>query len=148
MGVMRAARRRGRTESGAELIELALVIPILLLVCAAIVDFGFLFRSWETVTNAAREGARVGSLPNYQAADVVTRVDLYMAAAGLPPPVTVVTDEVIVTGAGAMTVRAVRVSMTHDFVILSGFQNLFGAGFGAVDVAARAVMRTETQAGP
>ncbi len=145
---MRAARRRWRTESGAELIELALVIPILLLVCAAIVDFGFLFRSWETVTNAAREGARVGSLPSYQAADVVARVDLYMAAAGLPPPVTVVTDQTIVTGAGTMTVRAVRVSMPHDFFILRGFQAFFGPGLGTVDIAARAVMRTETQAGP
>ena len=28
-------------------------------------DFGFLFRNWEVVTNAAREGARVGVLPAY-----------------------------------------------------------------------------------
>ena len=146
---MRAARRRWRTESGSELIELALVIPILLLVCAAIVDFGFLFRSWETVTNAAREGARVGSLPNYQDNDVIDRVELYMAAAGIPQTVvTNVSAETLVTGAGTMTVRAVTVRMTHDFVILSGFQDFFGGGFGSVDVAARAVMRTESQAAP
>ncbi len=146
---MRAALRRWRrTESGAELIELALVIPILFMVCAAIIDFGLLFRSWETLTNAAREGARVGSLPTYQDADVIARVDLYMAAAGFPPPVTTVSNQVIVTGAGTMTVRAVRVSMTHDFFILSGFQAFFGPGLGTVDVAARAVMRTETQAAP
>ena len=146
---MRAALRRWRrTESGAELIELALVIPLLLMICAAIIDFGLLFRTWETVTNAAREGARVGSLPSYQNADVIDRVDLYMAAAGLPPPVTVVTNETIVTGAGTLQVRAVRVSMTHDFFILRGFQAFFGPGLGTVDVAASASMRTETQAAP
>ena len=32
-------------------------------------DFGFLFRNWEVVTNAAREGARVGVLPSYDCAD-------------------------------------------------------------------------------
>ncbi len=58
-------RRRGRREDGAELIELAIVLPILLLVVAAIIDFGFLFQRYEAVTNAAREGARIAVLPGY-----------------------------------------------------------------------------------
>ena len=136
---MRAARRRSRTEVGSELIELALVIPILLLVCAAIVDFGFLFRSWETVTNAAREGARVGSLPSYQDADVVDRVELYMAAAGITQiPVTNVSSQPLVTTAGTMTVRSVTVTMTHDFLILKGFAAFFGGNLGTVPLTARA----------
>ena len=53
------SRRRRRSDSGAELIELAIVLPILLIVVAGIVDFGFLFRRYEAITNAAREGARV-----------------------------------------------------------------------------------------
>ena len=143
---MRSARRRWRTDSGAELIELALAIPILLMVCAAIIDFGALFREWETVTNAAREGARVGSLPNYVDADVTDRVDLYMAAAGLPAPTTTVKSQVLVTTAGSMTVREVTVSLPHDFFILSGFQSFFGGSLGTVNVVSRATMRTETQA--
>ncbi len=144
---MRAALRRRRTESGAELIEFALVLPILLMICAAIIDFGFLFRSWETVTNAAREGARVGSLPSYQDADVVDRVELYMAAAGFTQtPVTAVSSAALVTAAGTMTVRSVTVTMTHDFLILKGFAAFFGGNFGTVPLTARAVMRTEAQA--
>ena len=61
---------RWRSEEGAEIIEFALVAPLLILLFAAIVDFGNMFRSFEAVTNAAREGARVGVLPAYQDADV------------------------------------------------------------------------------
>jgi Flp pilus assembly protein TadG len=43
-------------------VEFALVIPIFLLVLFAIVDFGMAFHAWITVTNSAREGARIGSV--------------------------------------------------------------------------------------
>ena len=52
-------------ERGAALVEFALVAPLLLVVIAGIVDFGFLFQRYEVLTNAAREGARLGSLPGY-----------------------------------------------------------------------------------
>ena len=42
--------------------EFALVLPIFLLVLFAIVDFGMAFHAWLTVTNSAREGARLGSV--------------------------------------------------------------------------------------
>jgi len=148
VALIRRVLRRCRSESGAELIELALVIPILLLVCAAIVDFGFLFRSWETAVNAAREGARVGSLPGYGDADVEARVDLYMAAAGIDSGdySTTVTDESLTAGTFTMAARSVTVTVTHNFFILGGIQTIFGGSLGSVDVAARAVMRTEAQA--
>ena len=77
-------RRRGwRDDRGAELIELALVLPLLLLVFAAIIDFGFLFQRFEVLTNAAREGARLGVLDGYVEADVDARVASYLNSAGL-----------------------------------------------------------------
>ena len=42
-----------------------------------------MFRALEAVTNAAREGARVGVLPGYDPPDVQARVDAYLAASGL-----------------------------------------------------------------
>lgn len=60
---MSSFTRRVRSERGAELIEFALVFPVLLLVVLGIVDFGFLFQRMEVVTNAAREGARIAVLP-------------------------------------------------------------------------------------
>ena len=80
---MKLPRRAWTDERGAELIEFAFALPILLLVVAGIVDFGILFQRYETVTNAAREGARIGILPDYSEADIQGRVNTYLAASGL-----------------------------------------------------------------
>ena len=81
--------RRLACEKGAELIEFALVFPLLLLVMFGIMDFGLLFQRYETVTNAAREGARIAVLPGYAQADVQARVTQYLAASGLTATPTV-----------------------------------------------------------
>jgi len=75
--------RQLRCDDGAELIEFALVFPLLLLVLFGIIDFGLLFQRYEAVTNAAREGARVAVLPGYAQADVEARATQYLVAAGL-----------------------------------------------------------------
>ena len=72
--VKKLLRRRVRSERGAELIEFALVLPILLLVFAGIVDFALMFQRFLTVSNAAREGARIAVLPGYDQTDVQNRV--------------------------------------------------------------------------
>ena len=59
-----------RSQAGAELVEFALVLPILLLVFGGIVDFGLLLQRQQVITNAAREGARLAVLPGYAIADV------------------------------------------------------------------------------
>ena len=62
-----------RSEYGAELVEMAIVTPILLLLVFGIVDFGFMFQRYVVLTNAAVEGARVATLPGYTAADAACR---------------------------------------------------------------------------
>jgi Flp pilus assembly protein TadG len=69
----RIIRRKGKEEGGQSLVEFALVLPIFLLVLFAIVDFGMAFHAWITVTNSAREGARLGSV-RAPAADIEQRV--------------------------------------------------------------------------
>ncbi len=54
--------RRKNGEKGQALAEFALLIPIFLILLFAIVDFGMGFYSWITVTNSAREGARLGAV--------------------------------------------------------------------------------------
>ena len=61
--MLRLIRRRKKNgEKGQALAEFALLVPIFLLLLFAIVDFGMGFHSWITVTNAAREGARLGAV--------------------------------------------------------------------------------------
>ena len=53
---------RRRRERGQSLVETAIVFPILLLLLAAVVDFGRAFDAYIVLTNAAREGARYGAI--------------------------------------------------------------------------------------
>jgi Flp pilus assembly protein TadG len=146
-GLMRLAR--WKSERGAELIEFALIVPILILVLAGIFDFGMMFRAYEVVTNAAREGARVGVLPGYGNTDVEDRVDAYMAVSGLTGPYTVAVANVpVATGAGTFTARAVTVNYTYQFAILGGVGALFGGGLGDISLSAQSVMRNEAAAAP
>jgi Flp pilus assembly protein TadG len=140
---------------------MAIVTPILLMIMAGIFDFGMLFRAWEVVTNAAREGARVGSLPNYSAEDIRLRVQEYMAVSGVAAScsvevdsctesvaachVCVQTDTVALTASTAST-RLVTVSTRQPLPSLSVIGTFFGGAFSSVNVASTSQMRTEVQA--
>ncbi len=52
--------RRMGAESGQDLVEYALVLPLFLLLMFSTIEFGFLFFQYTMVVNAAREGARTG----------------------------------------------------------------------------------------
>ena len=127
-------RRTGAGERGAELVEMAVVLPLLLFLIAGIVDFAFLFQSFEVVTNAAREGARIRVLPGYSDADAQDRVASYVAAAGLAgTPTTTVTPVTISPGGGGAPFAAVRVSVsyTHQYLFIGPMATLIGATFTA-----------------
>ena len=51
--------RAVRTERGIELLEFALVLPLLIVLLIGIFDFGAAFALRQKMTNAAREGARI-----------------------------------------------------------------------------------------
>ena len=165
-------RERFRSERGAELIELMLVTPLLLLMFAGIFDFAVLFRGWETVTNAAREGARMASLPAFMDEDdsIRQRVEQYMQASGLANACTLenidansmcpvdsntpgacsvcVKDQTIATpGGGSFSARSVTVMFNQQLPSLSGVAPLVGgSAFSNVAVGSTSLMRTESPA--
>ena len=49
-------------EKGQSLAEFVMVLPIFLILVFSIIDFGMGFHAWLTVTNSAREGARLGAV--------------------------------------------------------------------------------------
>ena len=57
-GADRRTERQARGERGANLVEAALCIPLLLLVLVGIVDLGGAFHTYIAVVAGAREGAR------------------------------------------------------------------------------------------
>ena len=50
-----------KSEKGASLVEVALVLPLLLTLAIGLAEIGFLVIDYVTVTNAARSGARTGA---------------------------------------------------------------------------------------
>jgi Flp pilus assembly protein TadG len=58
---VRSTRRESDVD-GAAAVEFAVILPLLLLIVAGIIEFGFMFNAQIGVTHAAREGARVAAI--------------------------------------------------------------------------------------
>jgi len=132
-------------EKGAELVEFALVLPLLLLIMFGIMDFGLLFQRYEVVTNAAREGARIAVLPAYGPGDVDARVKQYLVAAGLKstPTITPINQAMNVGGA-CVTLTGVTVGYPHQYLFIGNIIGFFGgSGFSTQTLTATATMRYE-----
>ena len=143
------SERGPRSERGSQLIEFALVLPLLLLVVLGIMDFGLLFQRYEAVTNAAREGARVAVLVGYPDSDVQFRAQQYLTDAGLTatPPTPVVFSNIVNIGGNCMQVKGVTVFYPNEYQFLGGIMAYFGGGsFGSKMISATARMRFEGQA--
>lgn len=141
-------KRRGplRCERGAQLVEFALVLPLLLLVVLAIADFGFLFHRYEVLTNAAREGARIAVLPGYADADVQSRVTAYLDAAGFPAAgrsAAVIDDVSLNVGGTTVPTKQVTVTYTYTFQFMLGIAGLLNTSYGTQQLSAVSQMRVE-----
>lgn len=69
---------RPRSDRGASAVEFALILPVFVLIIAAILDFGFLFAQQVQLNNAARDAARQAVVKNLSGvaitcSDVVTK---------------------------------------------------------------------------
>jgi Flp pilus assembly protein TadG len=150
MAEVSRSRTRWSDESGAELIEFALALPLLLLVGFGIIDFGRLFQRYEVITNAAREGARVAILPGYAQADVVARVEQYLAASGLTAPHAApsITVSPFAVGTLCTAVTSVTVTYPQTFSMVAGIAGYFGANglTNRSELTATAAMRNELPA--
>ncbi len=109
--LIRARRKNG--EKGQALVEFALLVPIFLLLLFAIVDFGMGFYSWITVTNSAREGARLGAVLATQQ-QIVDRV---YQTADLPNEATQMT--VTVTNAQGQPGQSVVVKVDYKYDLIT-----------------------------
>jgi Flp pilus assembly protein TadG len=150
---MRQMLRRWRSDEAAQLVEFALVLPLLLLVMLGIAEFGFIFQRYEVLTNAAREGARIAVLPGYTTADVQARVASYVTAGRVPTtagnPAVLVETIAIPVGGGlpALAARRVTVSYTYTYTFVPGIAAMLGSTYSTVLLRAVSEMRSEIVAG-
>ena len=135
--------RDGTRDRGAVAVEFALLLPVLLLIVFGIIDFGRALNAQITLTQAAREGARLAALGD-TTAQVQSRATA--AATGLSN-VTVTVVQACAPGAAAQGLDAeVQASYSFSFVTpIGAIMSMFGSTLAALpQLTAQGVMPCET----
>lgn len=135
------AANRFRPEGGQDIIEYALILPFLLLLTFSIIDGGWLIFRYNTVANAAREGARAGIIPVSTGCDQACVSARVIAAAnamttGLDPARLTIPAPVF-TGA------TVQVTVNYDADLLTGMVIQALGGTNSIRLSAIATMQRE-----
>jgi len=143
--------RRLKSERGTAILETALTLPLVLLVSVSVFEFGRAYQTWQVLTNAAREGARVAVLPGTVTDDVDARVRQYLTSGALSNPdsagVSVAAGTVDIGGGGTGAANTiVTVTYPFSFIVLQPVARLVVTGStvgSAITLTARAEMRNE-----
>jgi Flp pilus assembly protein TadG len=136
----RRPTRNGPRDRGATAVEFALLLPVLLLLIFGLIDFGRALNAQITLTQAAREGARLAALGE---SNVVSGTQA--AATGLAPVGVTVTSCPV--GAGPGVDGKVQATYTYSLITpINAIASMFGgSGYGStITLTATGVMPCET----
>lgn len=144
------ALRRGAQE-GQAIAEMAIVMPILLILVFGIIEMSNAWRTHQVVTNLTREGARTAILPTTDATSDVTSVILGgLSAQGMSAPDTIIVKcngaDGVCNGTGQEAL--VRIEYPFSFRLLGPIVTwACGSGcassFGTITIGSTTVMRRE-----
>lgn len=133
----RTAKRHQRR--GAAVVEFALVIPVMLVFTFGMIELSRMSMVKESLTQASREGARVGVRPTATAAAVRARVAEELEILGLTTAQVTITPDVL---SEAMPGDNVRVEVSIPLSDASWVPNYFE--FGSSTIQSETVMRRES----
>ena len=136
-------------ERGAALVELAIVLPFLILLLMGIIELGLLFYNQQVLTNASREGARSGiarfdenSDDTFNKSDIDTVVVSYcqdrLITFGTVPPPTIVLSPPLV---GMNPGDPLTVTVSYDYTFFVPKILKLGTG---MELTAETVMSMES----
>lgn len=108
--------RRG--ERGAAAVEMALILPVLLLLVGGIIDMGRAFMTQILLTNAAREGTRAAVVMTTGTPGPAIRARAVAAATGTASPTATVVPANGCVGATSTTQVTVTVTANFDWTFL------------------------------
>ena len=139
--------KRLKNERGAALLETAITLPLVLLVTVSIFEFGRAYQTWQVMTNAAREGARISIIAGNTDTQVSDAVRTYMKNGQLPAYAAATVSINRNVPFGATTASTVSVSYPFQFTVLNPVMRLVNksatAGKGTTNMVASASMRNE-----
>lgn len=130
-----------KMESGQELVEFALILPLLVLILLGIFEFGIAGFTYNTVANAAREVARYGVIhPNQSEIDLYIDENLPRWTIGMHADDIEVISEV---KRGAIQ-GTVHITMTYQHHLISGPLLEMLGGKSVLKLRTTSTMYTET----
>jgi Flp pilus assembly protein TadG len=136
--------KRLKLQTGANLLEFALVTPLLLVLVFGVADMSLALFNKAVITNASREGARAGmvfKVPRLTNTEIGTVVDNYcstfLVTFGNSTPTTTISRTG--TGQNSGDMLTVTVTFTYDYAVLSRLI----PGLGNLPLRATTVMRME-----
>ena len=132
-------RHHQRTRRGASTVEFALVVPVMLIFTFGVIEISRISMFKESITQATREGARVGIKPTASASEVVQRVEEELAIMGISDAI--ITIEPSTLGA-AQADDSVKVHVSVPVNSASWVGNFFN--FGETNIEAATKMRRES----
>lgn len=131
------------------MLEMVITVPVMLLLLFGIAELGILLSRWQTLSNAVREGARLGVVFRDPAtcnaaiveSSVQTTVADYADAVGM----TLSTIDVIGECDASGTPLTVTGTFPYTFQVLPNIQLLFGSGSlaSSFDLQVSSTMRNE-----
>ena len=140
-------------ERGAALVELAMVLPLLLLILVGIIELGLLFYNQQVLTNASREGARSGIArfdvnkdDIFDKDDIIDNIDNYLFLEPTPDDDRLITFDPVLTvkteveGEEGSYAEDLTVTVTYDYTFL--VPELLGFG-PSMQLTAETVMKME-----
>jgi Flp pilus assembly protein TadG len=141
---MTTVRRFRKSSQGQALVEFALVMPLLLILIISVFEFGRAWNLHQTITDAAREGARKAVVADASVTQdsVTVAVRDRIAASGFDPAsATVTLPDGFHAGTGQVT--SVRIEYPFRFTFLRALIGLLANNNGVITMATEARMRNE-----
>jgi Flp pilus assembly protein TadG len=137
-------------ERGSAMIEAAISLPILLVLMVGIFEVGRAYQTWQILTNAAREGARMSVSPSSTVSTTTALIRHYMKDGQLPKfataSVVVNKGASIDLGGTSVGASAVTVDYPFEFIMLQPVVRLVAPGAtvgGPLTMRASTIMRNE-----
>lgn len=142
---------RRRREEGQSAVEIAMILPVLLILVVGVMEMGQAWRVYQITTTVARDGARLAMLPGTLEDDVRSTVLSRVQASGLDPDRATILfndgqglcDDVDCTGEP----ESVKVQYPFEFPFLDNVAGIIcggcGESFGSVTITSETVMRNE-----
>ncbi len=144
---------KAKRQEGASAVEFAIILPLLLILVFGIIEFSILFYDKAMITNASREGARVGIVYQYQdggpnhpddteiAAAIAQYVQNHLISFGAS---SVVSTTITRAGDSPGDSLTVTVNYEYNFLVFDSLLSLVGGSLSnGISLDAVTVMRME-----